>query len=186
MRVVPSPVASSSKDRIRTAAAALFGERGYSGVSVREIAAAAQADPALVIRHFESKELLFLETMELTLDDEPLLQVPLERFGRDFVAFLLHADEGTRGVYLALVRGSGTPAIAQRLRSTHDRFFVDPLRARLEGPDAEVRARLAAALVGGLLYALWVVGDERLLTTDHEAIADRYGALLQALLTPPS
>jgi AcrR family transcriptional regulator len=174
----------SSKDRIRSAAAALFGERGYSGVSVREIAAAAQADPALVMRHFASKELLFLETMALDVDHTPLLTVPLERFGHDFVAFLLGADEGTRGVYLALVRGSGTPAISERLRDTHDVLFVEPLRARLDGPDADLRARLAAAMIGGLLYATWVVGDGQLLAADHEALADRYGALLQQLLTP--
>jgi AcrR family transcriptional regulator len=183
MRDVPSPTVPA-KDRIREAAARLFRERGYTGASVRDIAAAAQADPALVIRHFTSKELLFLETMELALDDEPLLQVPLERFGRSFVAFLLGADEGTRGVYLALVRGSGEPGIAERLRDSHERLFVAPLRARLDGPDADERARLAAALVGGLLYAMWVVGDERLLAADHDDLALRYGALLQELLTP--
>ena len=174
----------TSKERIRTSAAALFRERGYTGVSVREIAAAAQADPALVIRHFSSKELLFLETMDLALDDDPLLPVPLEAFGVAFVAFLLAADEGTRGVYLAFVRGSGEPAIAERLRDAHERTFVAPLRARLDGPDADLRARLAAALVGGLLYALWVVGDERLLAADHDDLVGRYGALVQELLTP--
>jgi len=60
------------------------------------------------------------------------------------------------------------------------------LRSRLEGPDAEVRARLAAALVGGLLYSLWVVGDEQLLAADPTELVRHYGALLQALVTPPS
>lgn len=176
--------ATSTKERIRTAAGALFRERGFAGVSVREIAAAARADPALVIRHFVSKELLFLETMEVAVDDSPLLQVPLERLGPTFVTFLLGADESTRGVYLALVRGSGEAAIAERLRATHERLFVEPLRSRLTGEGADARARLAAALVGGLLYALWVVGDERLLAADQAQLAQRYGALLQELLTP--
>jgi hypothetical protein len=58
------------------------------------------------------------------------------------------------------------------------------LRARLHGDDAELRARLAAALVGGLLYSLWVVGDEQLLATDRRELVSRYGGLLQTLITP--
>ncbi|MCC5698111.1 hypothetical protein LH612_33770 [Klebsiella pneumoniae] len=48
-----------------------------------------------------------------------------------------------------------------------------------------MRARLAGTLVGGLLYGLWAVGDERL-AADREELVDRYGALLQQLLTPGS
>jgi hypothetical protein len=47
-----------------------------------------------------------------------------------------------------------------------------------------VRARLAAAIIGGLLYALWVVEDEALLAVGRPALVDRYGALLQQVLTP--
>jgi hypothetical protein len=63
---------------------------------------------------------------------------------------------------------------------------VAPLASRMTGDDADLRARLAAALVGGLLYALWVVHDERLAATPQDELAGRYGALLQALITPGS
>ena len=43
---------------IRIAALELFAERGYSGVTVRQIAAAAGVSPALVIHHYGSKEKL--------------------------------------------------------------------------------------------------------------------------------
>ncbi|NUT49144.1 MAG: TetR/AcrR family transcriptional regulator [Saccharothrix sp.] len=175
---------SSTREAIRSAAAELFRVRGFAGTSVRDIAAAAGADPALVIRHFGTKELLFLDTMHLSIDDEPLLDVPLDVLGERFIEVLLDTDEGTRGVYLALVRGSATPQIAERLRATHETALVAPLRDRLRGPDADTRARLAAALVGGLLYALWVVGDERLLATDRRDVVTRYGALLQRLIDP--
>ena len=52
------------------------------------------------------------------------------------------------------------------------------------GPDADLRARLAAAVVGGLLYALWVVGDETLAAAGRRELIVRYGALLQSVLTP--
>ena len=40
---------------IRIAAMELFGEHGYSGVTIRQIAAAAGVSPALVIHHYGSK-----------------------------------------------------------------------------------------------------------------------------------
>jgi len=43
---------------IRIAAMELFAERGYSGVTIRQIAAAAGVSPALVIHHYGSKEKL--------------------------------------------------------------------------------------------------------------------------------
>jgi AcrR family transcriptional regulator len=183
---MPRRSGTATRDSIAAAASTLFRQRGYAGTSVREIAAAAEVDPALVIRHFGAKQLLFLETMHLTLDDEPLFDVPIELLGRRFIEVLLDSDEDTRGAYLALVRGSAEPEIAERLRTVHNDTFVAPLRGRLSGPGADLRARLAAALVGGLLYSLWVVGDEQLLATDHAEIADRYGALLQDILTPRS
>jgi AcrR family transcriptional regulator len=174
----------STKEAIREAAAKLFPVHGYTGTSVRDIASTAGVDPALVIRHFGSKEELFLEIM--TLDDElqPLLDGPVETLGENFIEYVLTAGEQVRGVFLALIRASDSDGVAPRLRAMNETAFVEPLRSRLTGPDAELRARLAAALVGGLLYSLWVVGDEELLATDHGVLVRRYGALLQALVTP--
>ncbi|MBK1789041.1 TetR/AcrR family transcriptional regulator [Prauserella cavernicola] len=177
------PSGRSTRDEIHWAASQLFRERGFARTSVRDIAALAETNPALVIRHFGTKELLFLETMHLSLDDEPLLDVPLESFGERFVEVLLSTEDDIKGVYLALVRGSNEPNIAARLDEVHHTAFVAPVRARLSGPDADLRARLAAAVVGGLLYALWVVGDTHL-AADHRELVVRYGALLQEILTP--
>lgn len=173
----------STRDEIHSAASQLFREHGFARTSVRDIAALAQTSPALVIRHFGTKELLFLETVHLTMDSEPLLDVPLESLGERFVSVLLSSDDDIRSVYLALIRGSNEPRIADRLKESHETAFVEPLRARLSGPDADTRARLAAAVVAGLLYALWVVGDARLAADPHQVIV-RYGAILQRILTP--
>ena len=177
-----SPAALSAS--IRAAGERLFRERGYSRVTVREIAAEAQVDPAVVVRRFGSKEALFLEVMQVSIEERPELDVPLRDFGRSFVASLLADERDTQAVFLALVRGGSEPAIGARLHAVHEEAFVAPLRARMTGPDADLRARLAAALVGGLLHSMWVVGDEVLLATDHEQIVERYGDALQGLLTP--
>lgn len=173
-----------SRTAIRTAAERLFAARGYAATSVRDIAAAAAVDPALVIRHFTGKEPLFLATMQLDLELEAVLDGPIGSLGPRLIAYLLDADEHTRGVFLALLRASDTDDVGTRLREVHDAGFVEPLRRRLTGPDRDLRASLAGALVGGLLYALWVVGDERLLATDHADLARHYGRVLQDLVTP--
>lgn len=174
----------SSRDAIRAAAERLFTERGYAATTVRDIAAEAEVDPALVIRHFTGKESLFLQTMQLALEPAALLEGPLEHLGEAFIRFLLESGEQTRGVYLALLRASDTEGVSTRLRDVHVTAFVTPLRARLEGPDAELRAAMCASIVGGLFYSLWVVGDETLLAAPTDVLARRYGALLQRLITP--
>lgn len=184
-RVMARRSGEATREEIRVAAARLFRERGFARTSVRDIAAQAVTNPALVIRHFGTKELLFLDTMQFTIDDEPLLDVPLERFGERFIELVLSEDD-IRGVYLALVRGSNEAQIKVRLQAIHERTFVRPVRARLAGPDADLRARIAAAVVGGLLYALWVVEDEALLAADRSGLIAHYGALLQQALTGPT
>lgn len=173
-----------TRDAIERAASVLFAERGYAGTTVRDIAGAAGVDAALVIRHFGSKEQLFLDAMHLELEPNPLLDGPLDTLGERFVEHLLTADDRMRAVYLALIRASDAGGVGSRLREAHERDFVAPLRDRLSGPDADLRARMAASVVGGLLYALWVVRDDSLAATDPRDLAVRYGAVLQALLTP--
>lgn len=175
---------ADTKAAISAAASELFARNGYAATTVRDIAAAAGIDPSLIIRHFGSKEGLFLDTMQLDLETTPLLEGPLETLGARFIDHLLVTGHEVQGVYLALLRASDGGQIGSRLRQAHEESFVAPLLGRLSGPDRELRAHLAAALVGGLLYSLWVVGDESLLQTDHRVIAARYGALLQSLLTP--
>jgi AcrR family transcriptional regulator len=173
---------ASTRGKIHVAAARLFRERGFAGTSVRDIAAAAETDPALVIRHFGSKEMLFLDTMSLRLD-ESMFGAPLEVLGQKVIETLLDAREELRPVYVALLQGSAESRIGEQLRRTHEQRFVEPLRSRMTGPDADLRARMAAALVGGMLYALWIVGDERL-AADRDEFVGRYGALLHQLLVP--
>jgi AcrR family transcriptional regulator len=169
---------------IFSAATQLFSEKGYAATSVRDIGAAAGVDPSLVIRHFGSKEQLFIDTMKLDLEHNPLMNVPLENLGESFIDFIATADDQVRGVFIALLRASDSGDIGSELRIAHEDAFVQPIKARLEGEDVELRARLAGALVGGLLYSLWVVGDETLAAADHRELVRRYGALLQALITP--
>lgn len=175
---------AETREAIRRAAARLFAESGYSGASVRDIAAAAGADPALVIRHFGSKEALFLESVDRAMPADLDLDGPLDDLGERLVRRLLEAQDQVRSTYLALLRASDSAAVGGRLREVHDRYFVEPLRAHLAGRDADRRARVAASLIGGMLYSLWVVEDEALASADRELLVRDYGSLVQLAITP--
>jgi AcrR family transcriptional regulator len=175
---------ANSRDVIASVARRLFVEQGYARTTVRDIAGEASVDPSLVIRHFVSKEQLFVDVLGLDSTHALPTDGPLETLGTRLIRYMLDPDADVRGAYLALVRASDSAAIGSRLRTSHEEYFVAPLAARLEGADAALRARLAASLVGGLLYSLWMVGDEELRATDPELLTDHYGALLQSLLTP--
>ena len=174
----------STRDAILASAEQRFVVSGYAGTSVRDIAAGAGIDAALVIRHFGSKESLFLEATRLQADQALALDGPIETLGRRLIEAMLAPNDRVKSVFIALLRAGDNNGVSTRLREAHEEFFVEPLRARLSGPDADLRARLAASVVGGLLYSLWAVGDEALAAADHEAVVARTAPVLQQLITP--
>ena len=178
-------VRGESRTAIHRAATELFATRGYANTPVRDIAALAGVDAALVIRHFGSKEQLVLDTMRLDADSVLRLDVPIERLGERIAGRIVDADAALRTTFIALVRASDSPAVAALLRALHDDAFVAAVSERLDGADREVRARLVASLVGGLMYALWIVRDPVLAAEPAQALIERYAPLLQALITPP-
>lgn len=174
------------KDAIRSAAGRLFAERGFQATGVRDIAREAGADPALVIRHFGSKEGLFLETMAIPGSWSALLAGPLEGMGERLVAAVLSArDSGGLRTYAALIRASDRPEVAERLRDSIVRTFVEPVAHRLPPPDAALRARMLAALLDGLLTAIAIREDPLLLAMPPERLARWYGAVIDGALHGP-
>lgn len=55
--------ATTTKDRLLDEAERLFAHNGFDAVSVRDIAAAADANPAAINYHFQSKENLYVEVL---------------------------------------------------------------------------------------------------------------------------
>jgi AcrR family transcriptional regulator len=174
----------TKRDAILASAARLFVEHGYGGASLRDIGRDAGADAALVIHHFGSKDGLFVAAMADRLPQFPLTRGPAATVGERFIAYLLDAAPEVRATFLALIHASDSDRIGSELRRQHERSVVTPLLTQMTGPDAELRASIAAATVGGLLYAMWVVGDETLLAADRHDLVTRYGRVLQDLVTP--
>jgi AcrR family transcriptional regulator len=178
--------APGTRELIARHARALFDDRGYAATSVRAIAAAAGVDPALVIRHFGSKELLFVSVSGLADHPGPQLDGPLDTLGTRLAAYVLAPERAAmRRTLASLVRASDYDSVRAVLRDSTRRLFVDELARRLAGPDAELRAQLVAAQLGGLLQAWSVIEDEHLTEADRGRVVELYGRAVQRLVDPP-
>ncbi len=161
-----------------------FRDHGYAGASIRDIAAEAAGRSGGRDAALRVEGAALLDAMAQELGASPIVGGAVDDLGARIVRGVLAPDDDVRAVFLALVHASRGTEVRSRLLTVHEEAFVTPLRSRISGPDADLRARLAASLVGGLLYSLWLVGDEALATANPDAVVAHYGPLLQRLLTP--
>ena len=173
---------TTTREGIFAAASVLFLQHGYARTSVRDIAAMAGIDAALVIRHFGTKERLFIDVMAASGDQQLPFEGDQARLGERIIRAILEADDRMRGMYLALIRAGDNQSVGSALRTMHETAFVAPLADALGGEDAELRARLIASIVGGLMYSLWLVPDDALAATPLNDLIDAYGPLVQSIV----
>ncbi|MBU0677435.1 MAG: TetR/AcrR family transcriptional regulator [Verrucomicrobia bacterium] len=74
-----APQKETTREKLIAAASRLFAERGFDGVSVREIVAAAQANLGAITYHFGGKEELFAAVIETRI--EPLMAIAKDVMG---------------------------------------------------------------------------------------------------------
>ena len=147
---------SGTRDRIIAAAIEEFGELGYDGATMRGIAARAGVDAALLHHYFGTKADLFAETvgapMRPDVDIPVLLAGPMDVLGERIVRYVLEAWEQPetrkRGVML-LRAGIGNRLATPLLSEFLQRELFSRIAARLDKPDAALRASLVASQAGG-------------------------------------
>jgi AcrR family transcriptional regulator len=176
--------AAATRQSILDAARCCFAQEGYDQVGVREIAARAGVDPALVNRYFGSKEGLFAEAVKSKLDLGDLFAGERATLGERLARFILNkpASEAYDPL-VALLRSSSSEVAASKLRDKLLYGFVKPVAARLDGPDALQRAELISATLLGLLVYRTVVGGSA--RHDPDRLVDVVAPLLQTLVDGP-
>ncbi|WP_243062778.1 TetR/AcrR family transcriptional regulator [Humibacter sp. RRB41] len=184
-----SPAAHTAETPTQTAIAQsareLFLVNGYAATSIRDVAAAAKVDPALVMRHFHSKDELFVRVIGFDEHFAPQLDDPVETIGRRLADYLIapkHAE--LRRTLTILVRATDHEAVRVDLEGTMRRLLVDKLKNRLTGPDAAVRAWLVSAQLLGLMQSWDMVGGDNASASERRRVAALYGAAIQSLITP--
>jgi len=179
------PAGRATRAAIEEAARTLFSARGFEGASVRAIAAEAGVDPALVIRHFGSKEALFLRTVDTSLGIGSVLEGPVESVGRRLVAYFVEsARPAVRQRFVALAQAAHRDQVREEMVRHTAETYVAPLAPRLSGADRELRAALAVAQLAGLLNLLYVQEDPIITAADPATVVALYGDAIQRLLTP--
>jgi AcrR family transcriptional regulator len=179
------PAGRATREAIAVAAREMFHAHGYDGASVRAIAAAAHIDPALVIRHFGSKQQLFLRVIEPDADILDVISGPLDGLGRRVVRYMI-SDEaaGFRADYVLMTAAAHHPQVREALLERSARLYVDPVAARLEGEHRDLRTTMAAAQLNGLLTTFFVHRDTVLSPEERDYVVAAYGDAVQRLLTP--
>lgn len=177
-----------TRSAIVNAARAAFAERGFDATTIRQVAAEAGVDPALVHHYFGTKDDLFLEVLELPVDPGALLESAVaggspdeagERLVRTFVA-TWDSHVGKAGA--ALLRSAVSNPMAARLF----REFVFNRVARRVGPhlavpEAEVplRTTLIASQIAGLAMVRYLLAIEPLASAPPETVVAAIGPTLQ-------
>jgi AcrR family transcriptional regulator len=185
------PGPSTTRDAILAAARERFSEQGYDRVRMRDVAADAGVDVALVTYHFGSKDGLFGAALEMPAPMAVLMQDVLDHGGIDdfaerFLRRVLEVwdDETTGGALVALVRSAMShPPAREQLRAFVQTELLARVAARLDVPDADARAALfGSQLIGVMLYR-HVLHVEPVASMEREELVQRAAPALQRHLT---
>lgn len=176
--------AAATRARILAAAADRFARLGYETSSLREIAAEAGADVALIGRYFGGKEGLFTEALKASIHPRRLSDRDRASFVRDVAESMANgprdggADEHG---FQFLLRAATSPATAPLLNLAVQERFLGPIRDWLGGEDAEPRARVLAGVIIGFLVERLIRG-KALRGRERAVFIERATTILSALV----
>lgn len=154
--------AEATRAAILDAAKGQFARLGYDRAVLRDIAAEAGADVALIKRYFGGKEGLFTEALKASFSPNGLADWHRETFARDIAEMMAgdaYANEDRAHSFQFLLRAATSPTTAPLLSIAVQERFLAPIRDWLGGEDAAARARVLAAVFIGLLVERLVRGD---------------------------
>ena len=177
--------AAATRLALLAAARQLVAEHGVEGTSTRDVAGAAGVNQALVYRYFGSKEKLFAEAVGsgMRAEDPIIGEVPLDELPRAVLDRVLDATAADSGGFSTLVTAANDDTVKELIRERIEVGFGRQLAGRLDGPDAELRAELFAALLTGIGFLREKIVTRALTEADRETIAryvDRVAAVLFA------
>jgi AcrR family transcriptional regulator len=172
--------AEATRAAILEAAKAHFARAGYDLTSLRDIAAEAGADVALIKRYFGGKEALFTQALKASFRPGFLHGWDRATFAREIATMMAGpapADEARSHSFQFLLRAATSPTTAPLLNLALRERFLGPIREWLGGEDAPARARVLAAIYIGFLVER-LIRDEPLQGREREIFIDHATAAL--------
>jgi AcrR family transcriptional regulator len=190
---------SGTREAILAAARARFGDLGYDRATIRDIAADAGVDPALVHHFYGKKESLFVAAMRLPVNPLEILDAALAPGARDdsrglgehLLRILLGVWDVAemRATFLGMLRSATTSEqAAAMLREFATGSILSRVaqlaRAAPDGDgDAGYRAALVASQVLGLALTRYVLELDALKQASSDDLAAAIGPTLDRYLS---
>ncbi|MFI9354038.1 TetR family transcriptional regulator [Streptomyces lydicus] len=177
--------AQDTRLRLLDAASELFAERGYERTTVRDIAARAGANQALLFRYFGTKKALFGEVMARG-GQEQLRTTPAGQLFDVALRGMLAGGRtgGDRSLEVCLRSIGGSDEIADALRGLGEEY-AEVLATLSPSENGPLRADLALSWLLGIGLMRVVVGKEPLASADPDTVsalvAGALGHLLEGL-----
>jgi AcrR family transcriptional regulator len=177
-----------AREAILDAAREEFGQHGFSGATMRGIAARAGVDPALASYYFGSKSGLFLESLRLPVNPADAIDALLAEGTHDLGERLLRRllvvwdDPATGGPLQNVLRSASTQA--DLLREFLERQILVRLTPAIDAPDAELRATAVASQVLGLVFLRYVLRVEPLASAGHDEVVALIAPTIQRYVDP--
>ena len=164
--------AATTRAAMLDAAVCRFARDGYDGASVRDIAADAGVDAALVSRYFGGKEELFNEVLSCSPSPAHFFEGGREGFGVRVAHAVVMEPANNRKLdcIFAMLRSASSEKASQAIRESGQMRFYDPLAAMLVGDDKMVRARLIGALIMGVAISRALAPDLGLYDDDERKV----------------
>jgi AcrR family transcriptional regulator len=180
----PAKTAKSQRTKaaILEAAQHLFAEQGYERATVRDIAAHAAIDPAMVIRYFGSKEGLFASATAFDLRLPDLTVVAKREIGRTLIAHFVETWEGSlsNGGLISLLRAAASNEDAANAVRAIFGGQVVPMLARVVPPaELPLRAGLVATQIMGLAVTRYILKVPPVVAMDRAQIVRLLGPTMQ-------
>lgn len=165
--------AAATKAALLVAAQELFAERGFERTTVRDIAAHAGVNQALLFRYFGSKDALF-HTALANHSQQLLAETRPEQLVARLLQWLLSPDtpKATDNPLYALLRSCAHEGSAAVFREDIGAGFSRAFTLLTDAPDAEVRADLVLAWLLGIGLLRSVLGKEPLASTEPRQVAE--------------
>jgi AcrR family transcriptional regulator len=186
--LAPQPARKRDADATRAAILAAakkhFARSGYDGAFLREIAAEAGADAALINRYFGGKEGLFQAALKDSIAPDAISHWDRATFGREVAKMMAgHAHQHVERTHAFefLLQAATNPATAPLLSVAVQERFMGPIREWIGGADCEARARLLASIFIGLLVER-LIRDEALEGAERDAFIEHTASVLQTLV----
>ncbi len=183
----------SARDRILECARELFFSRSFSRVALKDIAEAAGVSAPLIIKHFQSKENLFAQTLDFSTSANALFSGPFECLGTTSVVETLSAPEDAPySMVRVLMVADGSEGAIMAIRERVKRDLISVLTKRIEEeapyptPLPQLRAQSALSILVGLSF-MRRVGDSDFEIFSRAELIRQYSATIQSVIdgTPP-